>query len=33
MALLRDSSANALSWLAGAATLGILVLMLWKPGS
>lgn len=32
-ALLRDSRANALSWVAGAATLGILVLMIWKPGS
>ena len=32
-ALLRDSRANAISWLAGAATLGILVLMIWKPGS
>jgi uncharacterized membrane protein len=31
--LLRDSRANTLSWLAGAATLGILVLMIWKPGS
>jgi uncharacterized membrane protein len=32
-ALLRDSRANAISWLAGAATLAILVLMIWKPGS
>jgi uncharacterized membrane protein len=32
-ALLRDRKGNAMSWLAGAATLGILVLMLWKPGS
>ena len=32
-ALLRDSRANAISWIAGAATLGILVLMIWKPGS
>jgi uncharacterized membrane protein len=32
-ALLRDSRANALSWLAGAATVAILVLMIWKPGS
>jgi uncharacterized membrane protein len=32
-ALLRDTRANAISWLAGAATLGILVLMIWKPGS
>jgi uncharacterized membrane protein len=30
-ALLRDPRANALSWLAGAATLAILVLMIWKP--
>jgi uncharacterized membrane protein len=30
---LRDPRANALSWLAGAATLAILVLMIWKPGS
>ena len=29
--LLRDPRANALSWLAGAATLAILVLMIWKP--
>jgi uncharacterized membrane protein len=32
-ALLHDSRANAISWLAGAATLAILVLMIWKPGS
>jgi uncharacterized membrane protein len=32
-ALLRDARGNALSWLAGAATLAILVLMIWKPGS
>ena len=32
-ALLRDRRGNAMSWLAGAATLGILVLMIWKPGS
>jgi uncharacterized membrane protein len=32
-ALLRDSRANVISWLAGAATLAILVLMIWKPGS
>lgn len=32
-ALLRDRRGNALSWLAGAATIGILVLMIWKPGS
>ena len=32
-ALLRDRQGNAMSWLAGATTLGILVLMIWKPGS
>jgi uncharacterized membrane protein len=32
-ALLRDSRGNLMSYLAGAATLGILVLMIWKPGS
>jgi hypothetical protein len=32
-ALLRDRRGNALSWLAGVATLAILVLMIWKPGS
>jgi uncharacterized membrane protein len=32
-ALLRDGKGNAMSWLAGAATIGILVLMFWKPGS
>ena len=32
-ALLRDPKGNAISWLAGLATLGILVLMFWKPGS
>lgn len=32
-ALLRDSRANAISWVAGVSTLGILVLMIWKPGS
>lgn len=32
-ALLRDPKGNALSWLAGAATIAILVLMIWKPGS
>lgn len=32
-ALLRDPRGNAMSWLAGLATLGILVLMFWKPGS
>ena len=31
-ALLRDRRGNAFSWLAGVATLGILVLMVWKPG-
>ena len=31
-ALLRDPKGNAMSWLAGAATLAILVLMIWKPG-
>jgi uncharacterized membrane protein len=31
--LLRDRRGNALSWLAGVATLAILVLMIWKPGS
>ena len=32
-ARLRDPRANALSWLAGAATIAILVLMIWKPGT
>jgi uncharacterized membrane protein len=32
-ALLRDPKGNALSYLAGVATLAILVLMIWKPGS
>jgi uncharacterized membrane protein len=32
-ALLRDPRGNALSWLAGVATIAILVLMIWKPGS
>lgn len=32
-AILRDPKGNAISWLAGVATLGILVLMVWKPGS
>jgi uncharacterized membrane protein len=32
-ALLRDPRGNALSWAAGATTLAILVLMIWKPGS
>jgi len=32
-ALLRDPKGNAMSWLAGVATLLILVLMIWKPGS
>ena len=30
-ALVRDPRGNALSWLAGVATIGILVLMIWKP--
>jgi uncharacterized membrane protein len=30
-ALLRDRRGNALSWLAGAATIAILVLMIWRP--
>lgn len=29
--LLRDRRGNAMSWLAGAASLAILVLMIWKP--
>lgn len=29
--LLRDPRGNALSWLAGAAILAILVLMIWRP--
>jgi uncharacterized membrane protein len=32
-ALLRDRKGNAISWLAGIATLLILVLMIWRPGS
>jgi len=32
-ALLRDRKGNAISWLAGVATVGILVLMIWRPGS
>jgi len=32
-ALLHDRTGNAMSWLAGAATIGILVLMIWKPGT
>jgi len=32
-AILRDPKGNAVSWLAGLATIGILVLMIWKPGS
>jgi uncharacterized membrane protein len=32
-ALLADPKGNALSWLAGVATILILVLMIWKPGS
>jgi uncharacterized membrane protein len=31
--LVRDPTANALSWAAGVATVLILVLMIWKPGS
>jgi uncharacterized membrane protein len=30
-ALLRDRRGNTLSWLAGAATIAVLVLMIWKP--
>jgi uncharacterized membrane protein len=30
-ALLRDRRGNALSWLAGAATIAMLVLMIWRP--
>jgi uncharacterized membrane protein len=30
-ALLRDRRGNALSWLAGVATIAILVLMIWRP--
>ncbi len=32
-AILRDPKGNGVSWLAGLATVGILVLMIWKPGS
>jgi uncharacterized membrane protein len=32
-ALLNDPKGNAMSWLAGATTILILVLMIWKPGS
>jgi uncharacterized membrane protein len=32
-ALLRDPTGAAISYAAGAATLAILVLMIWKPGS
>lgn len=32
-ALLRDPKGNALSWGAGVATIAVLVLMVWKPGS
>jgi uncharacterized membrane protein len=32
-ALLRDRKGNAVSYAAGAATIAILVLMIWKPGS
>ena len=31
-ALLRHRRGNAMSWLAGVASLAILVLMIWKPG-
>ena len=31
--LLTDARGNAISWLAGLATLLILVLMIWKPGA
>jgi len=31
--LLRDARGNAISWLAGVATIAVLVLMIWKPGS
>ncbi len=32
-AILRDPKGTAMSWLAGVATILILVLMIWKPGS
>ena len=32
-ALLRDPKGNAMSWLAGAAVIGILILMIWRPGA
>ena len=32
-AVLRDPKGQALSWGAGAATIAVLVLMVWKPGS
>ena len=32
-ALVRDPRGSTLSFLAGVATIGILVLMIWKPGS
>ncbi|MGH2977195.1 MAG: DUF2269 family protein, partial [Gaiellaceae bacterium] len=32
-ALLRDPKGTAVSYLAGAATIAILVLMIWRPGS
>jgi uncharacterized membrane protein len=32
-ALLHDRKGNAMSWLAGAATIAILILMFWKPGA
>jgi uncharacterized membrane protein len=31
-ALLRDRASNAMSWAAGLAIYGVLVLMIWKPG-
>ena len=31
--LLHDRKGNAISWLAGIATIAILVLMIWKPGA
>jgi hypothetical protein len=32
-AILRDPRGNAMSWLAGLATLLLLVDMIWKPGA
>ena len=32
-AILNDPKGNAMSWLAGVATILILVLMIWRPGS